>query len=204
MKIMNLHQKAEREGCMTKNKVNDSEQRLIDIAKIAASEVLKEYTKEQDRKDRNYWFGRTKLLLENYDDLKNHIAKAKDCAMDVIHSKNDVDLEGADPYFENEYDMDMLESAPDIFISSIKRNKVATIVIMSHIDTNLKLLSIKASKEDNYEKYRLMKQVYFHYEEFSNVSDQFHISEATARRWANEMIRQLSVLMFGISGIQFR
>jgi hypothetical protein len=189
---------------MTKNRVSDQEQKLIDIAKIAASEVLKEYAKEQNRKDRNYWFGRTKLLLENYDDLKNHIAKAKDCAQDVIDSIDDIDLEGADPYFENEYDMDMLELAPDIFISSIKRSRVATIVIMSHIDTNLKLLSIKATKEDNYEKYRLMKQVYFHDEEFANVADQFHISEATARRWANEMIRQLSVLIFGMSGIQMR
>jgi hypothetical protein len=194
----------ERWDCMTKNKVPESERKLIDIAKIAASEVLKEYAKEQNRKDRNYWFGRTKLLLENYDDLKNHIAKAKDCAMDVINSTDDVDLQGADPYFDNEYDIDMLASAPDIFISSIKRNRVATIVIMSHIDTNLKLLSLKSSKDGGYDKYRLMKQIYFHGEEFPIVADQFHISEATARRWANDMIRQLSVLMFGMSGIQLR
>lgn len=189
---------------MTKIKVSESEQKMINIAKIAASEVLKEYAKEQNKKDRNYWFGRTKLLLENYDDLKQHIAKAKDCAKDVINSIDDIDLEGADPYFENEYDMDMLESEPDVFISSIKRNRVATIVIMSHIDTNLKLLSLKAYKDGSYEKYKLMKLVYFHDGEFPLVADQFHISEATARRWANDMIRQLSVLMFGMSGIQLR
>jgi hypothetical protein len=189
---------------MTKRKVNEAEQRFIDIAKIAAGEVLNEYAKEQNRKDRNYWFGRTKLLLENYDDLKQHIAKAKDSAKEVLNSSDDIDLEGADPYFENEYDMDILAEEPDVFINSIKRNRAATIVIMSHIDTNLKLLSIKVSKEGNYEKYQLMKQIYFHGGEFTVVADQFHVSEATARRWANDMIRQLSVLMFGMSGIQLR
>ena len=189
---------------MSNRKMSESEKKMIEIAKIAASEVLKEYTKEQIKRDRNYWFGRTKLLLENYDDLKQHITKAKDSAKEVIDSMNDMELEGSDPYFENEYDIDLLEDEPDVFINSIKRSRVATIVIMSHIDTNLKLLSIKATREGSYEKYRLMKLIYFQGEEFLTVADQFHISEATARRWTNDMIRKLSVLMFGMSGIQLR
>lgn len=185
---------------------------LIEIAKLAANEVLKSYITMQ----RDYWFGRTKLLLNHYNDFRSLVISGKATAKDVLYN-DDEDLALVDDYIIEDYDPSILEQEDDVFIDSIMRNKAATIIMIAHINTCLRLLCAKVLKDDkkiedktgshnetNYNKYRLLKLVYFYGNDITTVGDQFYISEATARRWANEMIRELSVLLFGASGVQLR
>jgi len=187
-----------------KPKVSDEIEKIInDAAQVAALAAVRQCLSEQDRKNRNFAFRNTKLLLENYQDLKKHVYHAKDSAAD-IEETNDDELMDTEETMGNDYNTDLLDLEPDIFIDSIRRSRCRTIIMIAHIDTCLKLLSIQASKNKEYAKYRLLKLVYFEHREFADLAPEFYCSEATVRRWVNDMIRQLSVYLFGERGIQMR
>jgi hypothetical protein len=188
---------------MNKLKVpSDIEKLINDAAQVAALAAVRQCLSEQDRKNRNFAFKKTKLLLSNYQDLKKHVSHAKDNALDIEEAEDD--LIDTEETVNNDYSIDMLDLEPDIYIDSIRRSRCRTIIMIAHIDTCLKLLSHKATREGNYDKYRALKKVYFQGEEFVDVANEFFCSEATARRWVNDMISQLSVFLFGESGIQLR
>lgn len=188
-----------------KNKVKDPNvpsdmQKMINEAAVAAVRLC---MNEQDRKNSNFAFRNTKLLIANYNDLKKHVQHAKDNALDIEDAPDDDIMDTAET-MDNDYRTDLLDMEPDIFIDSIRRSRCRTIIMIAHIDTCLKLLAYKATKEGNYDRYRMMKKVYFSGQEFDEVASEFFCSEATARRWVNDMIRQLSVFLFGERGIQAR
>jgi hypothetical protein len=198
---------------MANAKTNKAEQKLFDIAKIAAGEVLKEYTTEQERKFKSFAFKNTKLLLENYIKLRDHIVNAKDNREDI--SFDDLNLselvdskalsqEEVEEQETDFYNKLMQDIEPELFIESIRRSRCRTIIMVAHIEANIKLLSIRAKDKNEHHKFEVLKKAYFDGISFEELAVDNHCDVTTARRWANDMIRQLSVLLFGVNGIQLK
>jgi hypothetical protein len=185
------------------NKTNNNEiEKIIhDAAQVAALAAVRQCLSESDKKSRNYAFKNTKILLENYNELQMHVKHSKDSAEDI---ENDISFDMDIIDEEMDYELAMLNMEPDIFIDSIRRSRCRTIIMIAHIDTCLKILCKEATKAGMYDKYRILKMVYFDGEDIGTVADRFHCSEATARRWLNDMIRRLSILLFGVGAIDLR
>ena len=91
------------------------------IAAEAAREAIRQY-KEDERKTRKKTILRnTRVLLEHYINLKSHADKARYKAGDEII------LDGGCVSIKR-------QGQEEIYIESIKRSRIVTMIILSHID----------------------------------------------------------------------
>lgn len=147
-------------------------------AKELAVEVIHEINKQ--KKDKR--FHNTKLLMKNYNRLKQHI--------------NTISTEGFRDYFAEEL-QDRVDDE-DLFLSSILRTKIRTTQMLSCIDIALSALEEEynnANKSDVYDAF------YMHYIENKNyieIADKLYTSKSTVQRWVTEVLKKLNVLLWGV------
>lgn len=166
--------------------IKSSNVNIDEVIKSAAKEAVKEYDKEQKEKQKKTVFHNTRLLLKHYNDLKSHLNKAID---DV--SKLETDLIELD-------DIDRDE----LYILSIKRSKAKTLIMIAHIDMAMETLKQKQIKLCSTEKYEALKMFYINEVSYDEIVKHFNCGVNTPRRWMNEMINELSILLFGIDGMK--
>jgi hypothetical protein len=176
--------------------------------------TIKEFNKEQKKEARNHVFHNTKLLMENYISLKEHMLKSISNLNDAkaIKSGNknidDVinrdDYETPREYINDEKEMGELIDADELYIRSIEKSKFRTFIMVTHIDVALNLLKKKAYKEEKENEYQAFICHYIYGETYETIQGKFHVGEATPSRWMNHMCRELSVFLFGIDGLKFQ
>lgn len=149
-----------------------------EIAKKAAMEAVKIYQKEERRRQRVKVFQNTKKLMENY------IRMCKSVDEGVAELS---DLESDDADWGDE----------DIFIASILRSKLRSLVMLAHIDKCLKLLENEEYKKNTPEKYFAFTYYYLDEMTYESITEVYGYSERTARRWVTELTSILGVYLFG-------
>ncbi len=162
------------------------------IALAAAKEAINEFVAKEKADKKKQIFQNTNLLLEHYLDLKAYCDHAT--------------YKG---YLEDEEDSLTIDGF-EITIKSIRANREVTLIIISHVDTALSLLKDKCKEKDMGEKYKVIE--FLHLDEnqqaipwserISLVSDDLCCGETTVRRWRNEMVKDLSVFLFGVDGLK--
>jgi len=166
-----------------------------EIATAAAKEAIKMYKEEQKKQQKKTVLRNTRVLLNHYNDLKNHYEHAKCQTSDIIDIKME-DGRVSITSSKNE----------EIVIESIKRSRMVTLIMLKHIDASLALLRMKST--DQPEKYEVINDLYIHpidtdwQERIFKVSEKLHISESTVRRWEKDMINELGVYLFGADGLR--
>jgi tRNA U34 5-carboxymethylaminomethyl modifying enzyme MnmG/GidA len=163
---------------------------IQEIATVAAKEALKQQKDEERQRTRKNRFHNTELLLNHYLDLQDHYNNSKDSSSDVV------DLE--------ELDVD------EVIIYAIKRSKKRTKVMINQIETSIELLKIKMARKNQSEKYEVIYRLYLDParrdiewgEKMRIIAQELYCSTDSVRRWKNEMIRELSVFLFGVDGLQ--
>lgn len=158
---------------------------IEDIISRATKTAIKEFNKEKLEKERNKVFHNTKLLLKHYNSLKDHVINAID---DSGKLKEDylIDIEGI--------------GKDELYIMSIKRSKSKTLIMVAHIDMALEILKKKQLKNGTIEKYIALEMFYIRDIPYESIVKHFNCGTNTPRRWMNEMIKELSILLFGIEG----
>lgn len=164
---------------------------IDEVIKSAAKEAVKEYDKELKEKQKKTVFHNTRLLLKHYNDLKSHMENAVD---DIYKLKNN-ELD-----FSDYIDMD--KCYDELYIASLKRSKVKTLMMVAHIDMAMEALRNKQVKLYSIEKYKSLEQCYFEEKTYEEIAEDLNCSVVTARRWVNEMVKELSILLFGIDGLR--
>ncbi|HBV97765.1 MAG: hypothetical protein JL50_03015 [Peptococcaceae bacterium BICA1-7] len=167
--------------------------KTYDIAKAAAAEALKEFKDEERQQIRRTRYHNTELLLKKYLSLLDHYENAKDKVSDIISVE---DLE--------ELDVD------DVIIKAIKRSRVRTLIMITQIDTCLNILRLKQASKGQPEKYEVIYCLYLDRarrdiawgELIEAVAHELNCSTDSVRRWKNEMVRELSILLFGVDGLR--
>jgi hypothetical protein len=151
----------------------------------AAIKAIKEYDKEKKLEERRKVFHNTKLLLTHYNDLKQHVENA---IADITQLESDL-IELGD--IERD----------ELYILSIKRSKSKTLIMIAHIDMALDILKEKQIKLCSLEKYEALKEVCINKITHEEMATKLYCNERTIRRWINEMVNELGILLFGIDGL---
>lgn len=130
-------------------------------------------------------FHNTELLLRHYNSLKAHY----DNAIDNLQQVQDiVDFEYTDE--------------DELYIKSIRRSKSRTLIMIAHINAAVEELEERLVVEGQPEKFMVIREVYFEGKTFAKMAEKLNCSEMTVRRWKNEMIEEISLLLFGIEGLK--
>lgn len=166
---------------MAKMGININE--LIDQATYRA---IKIYAKEQATAQNKSVLHNTKLLLKHYNELQEHIVKA----VDTI---NEINL--------NNINIDKMDK-DDLYILSIKRSKIKTVMMIAHIDAALESLKQKQVKLCMPEKYEVLEMFYIDGVPYDDIVIRLNCGVNTPRRWMGQMLNELSILLFGVEGIR--
>ncbi|WP_349947326.1 helix-turn-helix domain-containing protein [Lacrimispora sp. BS-2] len=155
------------------------------LARTAALEAVKEFEKSQKKNKRVKVFQNAKKLMENY----NRICQS---VQEGVSELSDVD------------DGEELEelSAEDIYINSIIKSKLRSIVMIAHIDKCLKLLEDEEYRKETPEKYKAFKYYYLDGMTPKSIAEILdNCAERTVWRWISELTDILSVYLFGADAI---
>ncbi|MPW25964.1 hypothetical protein GC105_09190 [Alkalibaculum sp. M08DMB] len=159
---------------------------INDLIDQATYRAIKLYTKEQATAQNKSVLHNTKLLLKHYNDLQEHALKA-------VETINAIDF---DNIAIDEMDKD------DLYILSIKKSKVKTIIMIAHIDAALASLKHKQIKLHMPEKYEALEMFYIKGIPYDDIVMKYNCGANTPRRWMGQMLNELSILLFGIDGIR--
>ncbi|WP_195940944.1 hypothetical protein [Romboutsia sp. 1001713B170131_170501_G6] len=177
------------------------ENRAKEISKEVVKEVMKETMDEKYinkmagevaeravykilNRGKDWRFKNTKLLMRNYKSLKQHILNEKD-EIKILYADMDED------YVKVDY----------MWLESIIKSKGKTIQILKYVDEQLEYLERKYKERKQYERYKAFELLLI--EGKSNIEMQREIgcSKNMPNKWTNEVVRELSVLLWGIDAI---
>ena len=167
---------------------------IQEIALAAAVEALKIQKNEERERARKNKFHNTELLLKKYLSLIKHLELAQDKA-------SDEDIEAYD--FE-ESDME------DVIIYAIRRGRVRTLIMVMQVEVSLVELRTKMIDQGKPEKYLVIDKLYLDpakslmswKERVQTIAVELNCSERSVYTWKNDMIEELSVMIFGVDGLR--
>ncbi len=154
------------------------------LVRSTALEAVKEFEKSQKKNKRVKVFQNAKKLMENY----NRICQS---VQEGVAELSDVD------------DGEELEelSSEDIYINSIIKSKLRSIIMIAHIDKCLGLLEEEMIRKEWPEKYEAFKSFYLDRDTQEDIAERFDTTDRTIRRWISELTDILSVYLFGADAI---
>lgn len=159
-------------------------QSIEQIAKAAAHEAVKEHEKTIKKNKKERIFQNTQKLMENY----NRICKSVEEGVAELS-----DMDNADELEEF--------TEEDIFIGSILKSKLRSIIMIAHVDKCLRLLEAEEARKNTPEKYIAFKAFYLEGKTYEDMLKEYGYAERTARRWITEMTNTLGVYLFGADAL---
>lgn len=196
---------------MSEKKIEIDNDILFLIEKMIESGVnegiqkgLKQYDNMQKNKTKFRYDKRlrnTRLLLKNYRSFVEHCDNAKYLVENPIKKeieKDNLKVQLFDDFYNLQDDA--------YIVASILKSKEKTRIILDHINLCLDFFQAKAIKTNNQEmirRYNVISDLYINetpmtYEE---IAENEHISQKTVNRDRKKAIEELSVLIFGIDGL---
>lgn len=159
----------------------------------AALEALKEFRKDEREKAKKKSLYNIGLLMEHYLEFMEHYEKIKFRARDL-----------------DDEEMENIDIDHDLSVESIKRSKTRTLIIITQVQTAVKMLKADMDSKNESEKYLVIKMLYMDVEtkdmrfnqRVQYVADRIKCNEVTVRRWNNEMLNKLAIKLFGIDGLK--
>ena len=177
-----------------RQKVNVNIPSIQEVARAAAIEALKLQKTEEREKIRKNKFHNTELLLKHYLGLIEHFENAQDKASEDLIEAFSIE------------DMDDEE----VIIQAIRRSRIRTKVMIMQIEICLGVLREKMIAKGQPEKYVVIEKLYLDpvknlmslTERKQIVAAEIHCGETSVWKWRNEMIDELSILLFGVDGLR--
>jgi hypothetical protein len=166
---------------------------IQEIATAAAKEALRLQRKEERDRIRKNRYHNTELLLQNYLRLVDHRDNSKDKASDIF-GPEELEEMGVD----------------DIVVRSIMRSRARTKVMINQIETCMDMLKTRMESQGQGKKYEVLYCLYMDParrdlewgQRIQAVAEELYCSSDSVRRWKNEMVKILSVWLFGVDGLK--
>ena len=149
--------------------------------KELAKEVIFEIKNQQ--KDRR--LHSTKLLIKNYDKLKNHIEK--------------INSDGFMGYFGEDLHEALEEN--DVFLNSVLRTKARTAQMVSCIDISLEILADEYEENGTYYIYDAFHMYYIEKLTYEEIAEKLNAGKNTPARWVKEVLNKLNILLWGVDAL---
>lgn len=165
-------------------KVVNEEDVIKRLAKMVAKEAIFEIAnKGKDRRLHN-----TKLLMENYKSLKEHVDGMKECINLKYEFRDGESLVSV----KSDY----------LWLESIARSKARTIEMMEYVDSKIKYLKYEYENKSQSEIVDSFIMFYIENKTDEDIRKAYNCGQHTPRRWREKIIKELSVLLWGIDAIQ--
>ncbi len=155
------------------------------LVRTAAFEAVKEFEKSQKKSRKAKVFQNAKKLMENYTRICQSVQEGVSELSDVDDGEKLKEL-----------------SAEDIYINSIIKSKLRSIVMIAHIDKCLGLLEEEMLKKETPWKYEAFKMSYLENGVTQeDIAERLDTTDRTVRRWISELTGILSIYLFGADAI---
>lgn len=126
----------------------------------------------------------TRMLMESYIEMRKHIEYAISEAEE---------LEGI------EMAAIVNESA---YLESVRRSKTKTALMLTNIDRAMEELKKEQDENGTLYKFEAFRMHYIEGKTFEEVAERMNCGKNTPSRWSKELIRKMSVKLFGVDGIE--
>lgn len=157
-----------------------SNEEIKSLAKEVAREAIREIMLEG--KDKR--FHNTRLLMRNYNILKEHIKNVDD--------GKEITLKFMDDYgIEIDY----------IWLESVARSKTRTSKMMNYVEEKLRYLSDKFKEKGEFEKYRSFEMFFIEGKTNEEIQEELNCSKNIPKKWNDKVIEELSILLWGIDAL---
>jgi hypothetical protein len=161
-----------------------------EIVKLVVETVRKHDAKQKkSRHDRRLY--NTRLLLKNYNALKEHC----DNSISSLDDEDVCNLSAID-ILDN-----MDNTDKDVYIESIRRSNIRTRIMVEHIDVMLDLFKIYCNQTDNQRKVEILIGYYLQGKSTRDLAEEQNIDIRTCQRDVKFAVEKLSALIFGIDGL---
>lgn len=157
-----------------------TDEELKALLKDAAKEGVKEYKREEEKAARKNPYHDTYKLMKCYRAACFHIENA-------ISDGNQLELD------------DMTDEQQETYIRSIRRTRFRTLLYTAHIDKCIDEIKRKYVEEGKPEMYKAFELYFMDGLGYEQIAEELNCSTATPRRWVNQIISELSVLLYGLS-----
>lgn len=155
----------------------DSEtQRLIEAAALAGA---RKYAAMQKKEQQKKIIHNTYALMESYVALKKHTTTAISDAVQVES------LSGSNEYLQ-----------------SIRSSKIKTALMIIHIDESLKELKKDFKRSGESYKYDAFYMKYVDGLTYEQIQSKLNCGKNSPSNWCKEVMKKLSVKLFGIDGVE--
>lgn len=169
-----------------------------DVGAKAAVKAVERERKAYRKKQYDWKYQNTKLLLRNYRRLNAYYENA-------IFSIEDA--EEADESFEDIMRNMGRPADEEIFVESIQKNYLATRIIMTHVNKMLDCYEImceRSNRQDDKRHWRVLEGLYLseNYTTAEQIAEQEHIDKRTVYKDIDVCAADLTALFFGVGGIE--
>ena len=163
---------------------------LPDISNKLKHEIIRDIQREKKKKILH----NTYVLMKNYNTFKNHVKKVK------VREGMPIDY---DKYMKqlNEENMMEIYITDEKFIKSILVSKIRTATIVAFLDEALSIIKKEYKDKKKYERYRAFELFFIKGYENSEICEELFCSKNIPRKWSNEVLKDLSLLLWGIDAL---
>lgn len=154
------------------------------LVKSATLEAVQLYEKSQKKCNRTKVFHNAKKLMENYNRIHHGVMEG---VPEISYLEGRSNLEKS--------------SEEDMYINSILKSKLRSIVMIAHLDKCMKLLKEEQIRKNAPEKFEAFKLYYLDNVTQEEIAEILHSTDRTVRRWISEVTEILSVYLFGADAI---
>ena len=182
------------------------DKRIKEMAKEISKEIIKEMMpelstrlkkeimKDMQKEKKKKIFHNTYVLMKNYNVFKSHVKQVK------IREGMPIDY---DKYMKQLREENIMEIyiTDEKFIQSILTSKIRTATIVAFIDEALNIIKKEYKDKKKYERYRAFEMHFI--KEYTNqqISEKLFCSINVPKKWSNEVLKDLSLLLWGIDAL---
>lgn len=154
---------------------------LIEEAVKRALAAVKAQTRQEERGKVLY---NTRVLMESYREMRRHV----ETAISEVE--------------EMEADEFQSLKSENAHLESVRRTKLRTAMMIANIDRAMSELEAEQTEIGLYYKYEAFKMHYIDGATFEEVAERLNCGKNTPARWSKDMMRRMSVKLFGVDGIE--
>jgi DNA-directed RNA polymerase specialized sigma24 family protein len=162
-----------------------NQQTADDLIEKAVKKAIKEYNKEQKVERKKKALHNTKLLLKNYRKIQTSIEEAVSDAIQL------------------EQDYVIMDDNDELYVESIRRSKLRSLIVIAHIDKALALAEEECKQKNSSEKYDIFISCMLDGATYEEVAEQYDTSTQSISRWVTSITKSISIQLFGVEGLEF-
>ncbi|MDF2609058.1 MAG: hypothetical protein K0R92_532 [Lachnospiraceae bacterium] len=166
---------------LNETKTKDENVEIL-IAK-AVKTAIKEFNREQVVEKKRKALHNTKILLKNYNKIMSSIEEA-------ISEESQL------------HDSLRYDDEDEVYINSIRKSKLKSLIIIAHIDKALKIIEEDYKSKGTPEKYQAFIDCFMHNMTYEEAAEIYFTSKQSISRWVVDTTKQVSIQLFGIDGVE--